>query len=182
MNYRFLLGLGLTLLVGSGIVSCSEQRAGNAPEGSMVSPSPEVSPSVTSSVSPSASPATPSTGATTKATANTMPVTVYTADRQCNLVPTQVTVLANQPVDGAIAEILKSPNTDFRVTKHKVKVQNGVATVDLQPDPNSARRFESLSSCEQTAIFESIQRTLTANAQWKIHEVTFTEKGKELEL
>lgn len=110
------------------------------------------------------------------------PVTIYTADSQCNLVPTKVNVLANQPVDGAIAQILKTPSPDFQIVKHQVKVQNGVATVDLQAAPNSVRKFESLSACEQTAIFESIQRTLTANAQWQIREVTFTEKGKELAL
>jgi hypothetical protein len=85
-------------------------------------------------------------------------------------------------MEGAIAQILKNPGTDFRIAKYQVKVQNGVATVDLQTATNSPRKLESLSACEQTAIFESIQRTLTANAQWQIREVTFTEKGKELEI
>ncbi|MFO0142950.1 MAG: sporulation/spore germination protein, partial [Aphanizomenon sp.] len=38
------------------------------------------------------------------------------------------------------------------------------------------------SSCEQFALFSSIRKTLISNAQWKIKEVRFTERGEDIML
>jgi hypothetical protein len=63
---------------------------------------------------------------------------------------------------------------------YRVRVNNGVATVDLRLSPQSKRNFVSLSSCEQFALFGSVRKTLTNNSQWKIKEVRFTEKGEAI--
>ncbi|MBD2021984.1 hypothetical protein H6F43_17535, partial [Leptolyngbya sp. FACHB-36] len=60
--------------------------------------------------------------------------------------------------------------------------RNGVATVDLRLPANAKRRFVSLSTCEQLALFGSIRKTLTSNRQWKIKSVRFTEKGQPIVL
>ncbi len=151
-------------------------------EGSRPETQPETRESPLEEVPATDNPATavsPSPGAETS---ERVPITVYLADNQCNLVEQKIMVSPTQPMRGAIAQILNSRmNANFKVSNYQVNVADGVATVDLQASTEAERSFESLSSCEQTALFGSIQRTLTANAQWKIKDVQFTEKGEPLE-
>jgi hypothetical protein len=113
---------------------------------------------------------------------NTITVTLFTSDTQCQaLIPKQVSVPANQPVAAAVAKILEQGETgDFSLSEYRVKVNNGVATVDLQISPDSQRQLTSLSSCEQFALFGSLRKTLTSNSQWKIKDVRFTQRGEEI--
>lgn len=114
----------------------------------------------------------------------TINVTLYTSDLQCQeLVPKQVTIPATQSVTRTVGRIIEEQDTaDFSVSGYRVKVRNGIATVDLRLSANSKRQFASLSSCEQFALFGSLRQTLTSNSQWKIKEVRFTEQGEEIVL
>ncbi|WGV25140.1 GerMN domain-containing protein [Halotia branconii] len=116
------------------------------------------------------------------ATAKTTNVTLYTSDVQCQeLIPQKVSVPAAEPVTGAVSKIIEEQNTaDLSLSGYRVKVENGIATVDLRLSPESKRQLVSLSSCEQFALFGSLRKTLTSNAQWNIKEVRFTEQGKEV--
>jgi hypothetical protein len=115
---------------------------------------------------------------------NTVTVTIYQADNQCeSLVPEKVAVPADSPVDAAVGKVLKQADSgDFDLAGYRVKVnpENGVATVDFRLLPNSKRKFSSLSSCEQLAIFGSLRKTLTDNAQLKIKNVRFTNQDAEI--
>jgi hypothetical protein len=112
----------------------------------------------------------------------TVDVTVYTIDSQCQeFVPQKTSVPANEPVIGAVGRALEgNDNGDFSLSGYRVSVKNGVATVDLRVSPNSKRLLSSLSSCENSALFGSVRKTLTSNPQWKIRDVRFTEKGEEV--
>lgn len=95
--------------------------------------------------------------------------------------PKKVAVAADQPVRGAVAEVIEDRDSaDFSVSNYQVKVNDSVAIVDLQVAPGSKRSFQSLSACEQMALFGSIQKTLTSNPAWQIQTVEFTQNGKEL--
>lgn len=166
-----------------------------------VSPTPTITPT-TSSPTPSPSPSkppiktsssnvepvkttTPTPDTTTQAAASkTVNVTLYASDAQCQeLIPQKTSVPAQEPVTGAVGKIIEQQDTgDFNFAGYRVNVKNGVATVDLRLSPQSKRQLASLSSCEQFALFGSLRKTLTSNAQWNIKEVRFTERGQEIVL
>lgn len=116
--------------------------------------------------------------------ANGKTVEIYIADSQCqNFIPTEVTVPENKPMEAAVGEIIeKNTNGDFEIAGYRVNVDSttGVATVDMRLAPDSRRQFVSLSSCEQFALFGSLDKTLTENSEWNIKEVEFTEQGEEI--
>jgi hypothetical protein len=116
------------------------------------------------------------------ATGKTIAVTIYTPDRQClDLLPQKISVSATQPLQATVGKIITNYNSsDFRVSQYQVKLEGGTAIVDLQVAPDSQRTFNSLTTCEQLALFGSIQKTLTSNAHWQIEAVEFTQDGKEL--
>ncbi len=117
---------------------------------------------------------------------NTVAVKIYKVDSNCEtLVPQPATVSAQQPIEAAIGQTLAQWDTaDFSLTGYRVSINpdSRVATVDLRVNPNSKRQLESLSSCEQLALLGAVNKTLTANPQWKIESVRFTEKGEEVVL
>jgi hypothetical protein len=160
----------------------------------ILSPSPSQTPSMahlraksedveTPTPTPQESPTTSTPAATSPAaTSKTTNVTLYTSDAQCQkLIPQKVPVSANEPVEGAVGKILEQRDSgDFNLSNYRINIKNGVATVDLRLAPNSKRQIASLSSCEQFALFGSVRKTLTSNAQWKIKDVRFTERGEEI--
>ncbi len=119
--------------------------------------------------------------ATTSKTTSAM---LYTSDTQCQkLIPEKVSVPAEEPVTNVVNKILEKRDTsDFSLSGYRVNIKNGIATVDLRISPDSKRQIASLSSCEQFALFGSLRKTLTSNAQWNIKEVRFTEQGKDIVL
>lgn len=131
-------------------------------------------------------------GVTTKNTAlsgaitdpNKVPVTIYQIDNQCNsLIPKQVALSKGNTLEAAIGEVIEQENSaDFDLVGYRATVNNqtGIATVDLRLDPNSGRKFASLSSCEQFSLFGSLRKTLTHNSQWQVKQVVFTEQGQEI--
>jgi len=127
---------------------------------------------------------TPSSSAPKALTGKTTNVTLYTSDSQCQeLIPENVSVPAEEPVTNVVSKILEKRDTsDFSLSGYRVNIKNGIATVDLRISPESKRQIASLSSCEQFALFGSLRKTLTSNAQWNIKEVRFTERGENIVL
>jgi Sporulation and spore germination len=197
MSKRYLLPLMIVAIAAS-ISSCSsnptststtiESEAPATTPTNQPAPTPTQSPSMaqlrarSTNVEPSVAP----TAATSKTAAapKTVNVTLFTSDTECQeLIPQKVAVPAEEPVTSVIGKIIDARDTaDFSLSGYRVKLQNGVATVDLRLSPESKRQLASLSSCEQFALFGSLRKTLTSNPQWNIKEVRFTEKGEEIVL
>jgi hypothetical protein len=127
---------------------------------------------------------TPSPSTSEATISKTTNVTLYTSDTQCQkLIPEKVSVPAEKPVTNVVSKILEKRDTsDFSLSGYRVNIKNGIATVDLRISPESKRQIASLSSCEQFALFGSLRKTLTSNAQWNIKEVRFTERGEDIVL
>lgn len=123
---------------------------------------------------------------TTTTSKNTITVTIYQPDNQCQeLVPKKVAVSDKNSVAAAVGKVLEERDTaDFNLAGYRVKVnqKSGVATVDLRLAPNQERKFASLSTCEQFALFGSLRKTLISNQAWKIKDVRFTDQGQEIYL
>ncbi|MEA5554520.1 sporulation/spore germination protein [Anabaena cylindrica UHCC 0172] len=126
----------------------------------------------------------PPTSSSKTISGKTTKVTLYTSDAQCqDYVAKTASVSADEPMNETVGKVLEQGDTaDFSLSGYRVNVNNGVATIDLRISPESKRQITSLSSCEQFALFGSIRKTLTSNAEWKIKEVRFTEKGAEIVL
>lgn len=143
-------------------------------------PSPQIaSPTPTPTNSPS-----PTTTAKTQLAApeKIVLVDIYEVDSQClKLIPEKTAVPANRSLDATISKILADQQSvDFTVSGYRVTVNDGVAVIDMRAATDSKRRFSSLSTCEQLALFGSIRKTLLSHSGWKIQSVQFTEKGKEI--
>nr|WP_230968546.1 sporulation/spore germination protein [Nostoc sp. WHI] len=125
---------------------------------------------------------TPSSSTSKTVNGKTTNVTIYTSDTQCQeLIPEKVLVPAEEPVTNVVGKIIEKRDTsDFSLSGYRVNIKNGIATVDLRISPQSKRQIASLSSCEQFALFGSLRKTLTSNAQWNIKEVRFTERGQDI--
>lgn len=176
----------LPLMISVGLSSC-QTTPSNAPVASSPGSSPSAVPSPASPIVKS--PSAPSRTSQPPQTASmvskkTVPVNVYKVDDQCrDFVAEKISVPANQPISGAIGKVLENADSaDFSLSGYRVNVAAGVATIDLQVAPTSRRKLVSLSSCEQMAIFGSLRKTLTSNAEWNIKSVRFTDRGKEVVL
>jgi hypothetical protein len=180
-RYFILLVAGLVI----GLTSCSPQTETPPSPSPQTSATPSAEPEPRAE-SPSPTPKADGDAASSSAAANpkTVSATIYKVDNQClDLVPEKVPVAADRPVDSAVSQVLaEQSNTDFDLSGYRVNVKDGVATVDLRMNPDSKRQLESLSSCEQLALFGSLRKTLTSNPQWKISTVRFTEGGEEVAL
>lgn len=116
------------------------------------------------------------------ATDKTINITLYTSDSQCQeLIPNTVSVPASEPATGIVSKIIEQQDTgDFNLSGYRVSVKNRIATVDLRISPDSKRQLVSLSQCEQFALFGSLRKSLTSNAQLNIKQVRFTSRGKKI--
>ena len=170
------------------IVSSSPTAAAPASLSSSPSPSPPAptpqlqSPTTSQSLTRPAS----QNRTTTTATTPTTNATIYQIDNQCEgFVSKPVALPTTEPMEAAVKQVLAAWDTaDFSLAGYRVTIDqtNRTATVDLRVDPNSKRRLTSLSSCEQLALFGALRKTLTANRQWNIDTVQFTEQGEEVVL
>lgn len=115
---------------------------------------------------------------------NTVSVTIYQADSECQtLLPQSVQITADNTLEASVGAVLDRWNSgDFSFAGYRVSVdpQTRTATIDLRVAPNSPRQIISLSSCEQFALFGSLSETLTQNPDWQISQVQFTEKGERI--
>jgi len=117
--------------------------------------------------------------------ANTVPVTIYQVDSQCSeLVPRQITVPKAEALETAIAEVLEQQSSSDFTLNYRVNVDadKQIVTIDFRVPTNADRTFNSLSSCEQLALFGSLRQTITSNPDWQINQVIFTEMGEEITL
>jgi len=116
---------------------------------------------------------------------NSITLDIYQVDSQCEkLVPNKVAVSTENSVNAAVGKVLDQvSDRDLELAGYRVDVDTGsaMATVDLRLSPDSRRRFLSLSTCEQLALFGSLRKTLTDNSQFNISDVRFTEQGQEIE-
>jgi Sporulation and spore germination len=182
--------VGLLLLGLAGCTGGGPDRASTPPSPSPIlatpSPAASVTPTATPTVTPTAPPAASSPTTATAMNPAKAPITVYRLDEQCNsLVPDQV-ALPPQPtleatVEAAVGKVIAQSNSpDFTLAGYRVTVANKVATVDLRLPTDAKRPFAAMSSCEQMALFGSLEKTLTSNAALNIQSVKFTSGQKEI--
>jgi hypothetical protein len=181
--------VGLLLLGLTGCTAGVPDRASTPPSPSPILATPSPATSVTPTATPTATPTVPPSASGPTATAlnpATAPITVYRLDEQCNsLVPEKV-ALPPQPtleatVEAAVGKVIAQSNSpDFTLAGYRVTVANQVATVDLRLPTDAKRPFAAMSSCEQMALFGSLEKTLTSNAALNIQSVKFTSGQKEI--
>jgi len=111
-------------------------------------------------------------------------VSVYTIDDQCNgFVEQSVEVPSSEAIASAVGKAMGAIEYNaFKLSDYRVDINGRTATVDMQLAPGSQRQFVSLSSCEQRALFGSVEETLKNNSDWDVDVVKFTASGKELQL
>ncbi len=117
--------------------------------------------------------------------ANTVPVTIYQVDSQCSeLIPRQITVPKQQALETAISEVLEQQSSSDFPLNYRINVDKNqqIVTIDFRVPTTAKRTFNSLSSCEQLALFGSLRKTITTNPDWQINHVIFTERGEEITL
>ena len=111
-------------------------------------------------------------------------VSVYTIDAQCDeFVQETVQVPGDKAISEAVGKAMGAVEYNaFKLEGYQVNVSGNTAVVDMQLSPGSERQFVSLSSCEQRALFGSVEETLLNNSAWEVNAVKFTHGGKELVL
>ena len=111
-------------------------------------------------------------------------VSVYTIDDQCNdFVEQSVEVPSSEAIASAVGKAMGAIEYNaFKLSDYQVDINGRTATVDMRLAPGSQRQFVSLSSCEQRALFGSVEETLKNNSDWDVDVVKFTSSGKELQL
>ncbi|MGD1857089.1 MAG: hypothetical protein ACFB2W_22880 [Leptolyngbyaceae cyanobacterium] len=111
-------------------------------------------------------------------------VSIYVMDDSCsNFQAESVKVPADEAMSEAVGEVLDRHSFEaFKLSGYRVNVEDSKATVDLRLAEDSERQFLSLSSCEQQGLFGGLEETLTQNPTWKVNQVEFTNRGKEIVL
>lgn len=111
-------------------------------------------------------------------------VSVYTIDDQCNnFVEKTVQLPSNKAMSEAVGQAMNAVDySAFKLEGYQVSVNGTTAVVDMKLAPGSERKFVSLSSCEQRALFGSVEETLLNNPNWDIKAVKFTNRGQEIVL
>ena len=111
-------------------------------------------------------------------------ISIYVMDDSCsNFKAESVKVPADQAMTEAVGEVLERHKFEaFKLSGYRVNVEDSTAVVDLRLAEDSQRQFLSLSSCEQQGLFGGLEETLTQNSDWKVNQVEFTNRGKEIVL
>ena len=110
------------------------------------------------------------------------PITLSHLDEQCNnLVPEKAALPAQATVETVVGKVIANSNSpDFSMAGYRVTVADRVATIDLRLPPDAKRPFTAMSSCEQMALFGSLEKTLTSNAALQIQSVKFMDGQREI--
>ena len=118
------------------------------------------------------------------ATDEMVTVSVYTIDAQCNdFVSEPLEVPSNVAINEAVGKAMNSTELNaFKLDGYQVNIDGSTAIVDMRLATGSERQFVSLSSCEQRALFGSVEETLLNNASWDVDAVKFMNAGKEIVL
>jgi len=186
-------GLALTLsLIVSGISGCA-----TAPEKVVEEPSPKSTPLEVPKEAPPAAEAPTKEppvnaqpnvqaddGKAPTADGEMVTVSVYTIDAQCDeFVEQAVQVPSDEAISEAVGKAMGAVEYNaFKLDGYQVNVSGNTAVVDMRLSPSSERQFVSLSSCEQRALFGSVEETLLNNSDWDVSAVKFTNSGKDLVL
>ena len=111
-------------------------------------------------------------------------VSIYVMDDSCNTFTAEsVKVPADQAMTEAVGEVLERHQFEaFKLSGYRVNIEDSKAVIDLRLAEDSERQFLSLSSCEQQGLFGGLEETLIQNSTWKVNQVEFTNRGKEIVL
>lgn len=109
-------------------------------------------------------------------------VSIYVMDDSCtDFKAESVQVPADQAMTKAVGALLDRHSFDeFKLSGYRVNIEDSKAIVDLRLAEDSERQFLSLSSCEQQGLFGGLEETLRQNSNWKVDQVEFTNRGKEI--
>jgi hypothetical protein len=115
------------------------------------------------------------------------PAIVYLHDPETHeLVPRSVLVGADEPVEGAVEQIIQSyEGQDVGIEGYEVSVDSAQNEAEINfnvENPRGADAFQSLSSANQYSLFEAIRETLLTQPMYEIDEVIFMANGSEVEI
>jgi hypothetical protein len=115
------------------------------------------------------------------------PAVVYIPDPQTQeLVPQSVLLGADEPVEGAVAQIVQAyQGQDVGITGYEVNVDqaNQEAEINFEVnDPRGEEAFQSLSSANQYSLFEAIRETLLTEPTYNVDEVIFLANGTSFDI
>lgn len=148
------------------------------------SPSPSTDPSAVPSAIPS-SPSRPEID--TSVSRDYEPAVVYLPDPQTQqLVPQSVLLQADEPVVGAVNQIMQSyQGQNIGIEGYEVSVDPAAHQAEINfnvNNPRGARAFESLSSANQFVMFEAIRETLLTQPAYSINQVIFLTNGVSFDI
>lgn len=115
------------------------------------------------------------------------PATIYLPDPNTQqLMPQVVSVAVDDPVEGAVGQILDSySGQDMGITGYEVTVNEPDHTAQIDFDVTHERgadAFQSLSSTNQVALFEAIRETLLTQPLYSIDEIIFSANGQNFDI
>lgn len=180
--------LGLFVAVGLAVAGCNGSTSTDVVEPPPVVEEPTTAAddeSTPSADKPAESADEPKVDAQTDDAATDMvSVSIYVMDDSCSdFTAESVKVPAEQAMTEAVGEVLERHKFEaFKLSGYRVNVEDSKAIVDLRLAEDSQRQFLSLSSCEQQGLFGGLEETLTQNPDWKVNQVEFTNRGKEIVL
>ncbi|MGB0562861.1 MAG: hypothetical protein ACPGVO_13810 [Spirulinaceae cyanobacterium] len=151
-----LLGVGL-------LGACSTIASDAAPPTTAIAPNSLAQPVAAVSESPAQSPTQPT-------------VQVYRAAADCETFAVETVAVPEATLEQAVgAAIAQFQTADFPIAGYRVQTQpeQKTATIELRLAPDAPRRFDSLSLCEQFALFGSLRQTATQFAPEEIQTVEF---------
>lgn len=113
--------------------------------------------------------------------------TVYLPDPQTQqLEPQNVLVAADQPVEGAIDQIIESyEGQRIGITGYEIDVDSDQHEAEVNFNinhPRGAEAFQSLSSANQYALIEAIRETLLTQPGLEIDRVIFSANGDTIDI
>lgn len=116
--------------------------------------------------------------------ADPLTVTLYYLDSQCDrFQPDPVQVPRANGLAATVGLMLaENPIADLTLSGYRVRVEGSTAILDLRVSRDSPRSLQSLSLCEQKALFGSLRKTLIDQPDWGIKTVQFTQRGYVLVL
>lgn len=123
----------------------------------------------------------------TSITQDYMPAIVYLPDPNTQeLVPQSVLVTADEPVAGAVTQIVESyEGQDVGITGYEVNVNEAAKEAEINfaiNNPRGWRAFQSLSSANQYCLFEAIRETLLTQPAYGIQQVIFQANSVDFDI
>ncbi|HIK39427.1 hypothetical protein [Thermoleptolyngbya sp. M55_K2018_002] len=123
----------------------------------------------------------------TSITQDYMPAIIYLPDPNTQeLVPQSVLVTADEPVAGAVTQIVESyEGQDVGITGYEVNVNEAAKEAEINfavNNPRGGRAFQSLSSANQYCLFEAIRETLLTQPSYGIQQVIFQANSVEFDI